>query len=297
MKPTNQKKRKIRRNFTVADVNREAREREAFLKEAGLRDSINGGEAAYEDLTNVELCGDLAGKFARESARKTGDAIGDVRDNYGRMVIELLAERYTQTDGKRYSLGAVLRGKYESDSALKKFLPKFAKWIDEYVSDCVSEHSFGFNPLYRQIVPSHTWTLCGHSVSRELLTALAKEYVRHRVGLMGFLLAVFKRWRKLFAPYSAWRVRLLAQQITGTSDEVAAAMETIGAAKRNSRSLGDRIRQNRLRDQRAAAKRRVEIHPATELKHWLECPSCGSKWTDRISICPHCKVATRKKSL
>ena len=127
MKSASQKKRKIRRSFTAADVDRDAREREEWLKEAGLLDSIGGREAAYEDLTNVELCEDLAGKFALKSARKTGDTIGGVLDNYGKIVIELLAVRYTQTDGRRYSLGAVLRGRYESDSALKEFLPKLAR--------------------------------------------------------------------------------------------------------------------------------------------------------------------------
>ncbi len=105
-------------------------------------------EAAYDELSDEELCRDLAGKFARESAEKIGDAIGDVRDGYDTIVIELVAERSTRSDGKRYSLSTVLRGKYESDAALKEFLRKFAKWIGEYVSDCIREHSFGFTPLY-----------------------------------------------------------------------------------------------------------------------------------------------------
>jgi hypothetical protein len=65
----------IRRNFTEADVEREEREQQRSLKEAGLLDEISGAEAAYDDLTDVELCRDLAGKYACESARKTGHAM------------------------------------------------------------------------------------------------------------------------------------------------------------------------------------------------------------------------------
>jgi hypothetical protein len=249
------------RNFTETDVQAECVRREQELEDAELLaldggKFISGSEAALDDLEDVEFCRDLVSKHARGSARMTGEAIADIRDRYETIVVEFLAARYTHADGKRYSLGTVLRGKLESDTALKEFLPKFSKWIGEYVSNCIREHSLGFTPLYRQIVPTHTWTFCSHSVSRELLIALAEEYVRDRVGLMRFLVVVFKRWRKLFAPYSPWCFRLLAQQITGTSNEVAAAMEKIGAAPRNSQSLGPRVRKYRSRDQKAALERR-----------------------------------------
>jgi hypothetical protein len=214
-------------------------------------------EAAFEASMDEEFCRELIGKFASESANKTSDVIGEVLDRYETIVLELLAARYTEADGKRYSLGAVLYAKYESDSARKEFLPKFAKWIGKYVSDCIREHSFEVTPLYRQIIPTHTWTLLDHCVDTELLTALAEEYVRDREGLTRFLEAVFKCWRKLFAPYSPWRVRFLAQQITGPSKEVAAAMEKIGAAPRNSQSLDDRVRQYRSRDQRSVLPKKI----------------------------------------
>src|SRR5262249_39136215 len=137
-----------------------------------------------------------------------------------------LAARYTQTDGKPYSLSTVLRNKYESDAVLKEFLLKFGNWIGEYVSDCIREHSFGFSPLYRQIVPPDTWTLCGHKISRELLTALAEEHVRDRAGLMRFLLAVFKRWRKIYKLGSSWQILLVKSQLLGRNDKgMAAAIE------------------------------------------------------------------------
>jgi hypothetical protein len=220
-----------------------------------------GREAAYDDRCEEEECRDLAGEFTRESAKKTDDAIADVRERYETIVSELLAARYSETDGKPYSLCTVLRSKYESDSALKEFLPKFAKWIREYVSDCINEHTFVFTPLYRQIVPGHTWTLSGHSVSKELLTVLAQEYVRDRQGLMRFLQEVFKRWRKINQPGSLFRQRLLTHQLAGTPKEIANALELIGAVATSTtehqfRSLCSSVRQYRSRDPKAALKRR-----------------------------------------
>jgi hypothetical protein len=195
-------------NFTEADVQAECVRREQELEDAGLLALdggryISGREAACESLLDDELCLDLISKYARGSTRRTGDAIADVRDSYETIVAEFLAARYVQSDGKRYSLGTILRGKYETGAALREFLPKFRKWIGEYVSDCIRAHSCEVTPLYRQIVSTHTWTLCGHSVSRELLTALAEEYMRDREGLLRFLCTVFKRWRKIGQSHSA----------------------------------------------------------------------------------------------
>jgi hypothetical protein len=242
-------------------------------KEAKLKEDILhirrelSREAAYEELCEEEECRDLVGEFARESAMKTRDAIGEVHDRYDTIVIELLAARYMQTDGKSYSLGTVLRGKYESDSALNEFLPKFAKWIGDYVSGCIREHSFGFTPLYQQIVPTHTWTLCGHSVNRELLTALAEEYVRDRVGLMRFLAAAFKRWRKINQPYSQSRVKLVTQQhasgfphhriVRNLAKIGAVPMESADPTTKDYRLLRGKIKKYRTRDQNNALGRRA----------------------------------------
>ena len=261
------------------EADREAVEREDAerLKAMGLKATPNGivpidereagREAAYEELVEKELCFDLAGKCARESANRTGDAIADVRDRYEAIVIELLAARYTQTDGNSYALATALRGKYESDSALEEFLPNFSKWIAKYVSDCINEHTFAFTPLYRQIVPAHTWTLRDHSVSKELLTALAEEYVRDREGLLRFLYAVFRRWRKIGHPHSAWRVKLVTEQHANNvaHHRIAQRLEKIDAVPKGSavpgtsayRKLRSRIKKIRSRDQNAAGQRRV----------------------------------------
>jgi hypothetical protein len=223
-------------------------------------------EAAYEELCDEELCRQLTGQFARESARKTGDAIGDIRDRYDAIVMEFTAARYAQTDGKRYSLGTVLRDKYKTDTALKEFLPKFGKWIGEYVSDCIRQHILGFTPLYRQIVPTHTWTLSRHCVSRDLLTALAEEYVRDREGLLRFICAVFKRWRKIDQPHSAWRVKLVTEQHANdvSHHKIAQRLEKIDAVPKGTvvpgtsayRKLRSTIKQIRSRDRKAAWQRR-----------------------------------------
>jgi hypothetical protein len=273
-------KKKLQREVEC-EVYEQRRKHQELLEEWGVTDEelaewretneVDGREAAYEDLSDEELCQDFIGKKARESARKTGEAIGDVRDRYDAIVMELLAARYTQTDGKRYSLSTVLRGKYESDAALKRFLPKFGKWIGEYVSDCIREHCFGFTPLYRQIVPTHTWSLCGHSVNRELLTALAEEHVRDREGLMQFLLAVFRRWRKIDEPRSLWRVQLVVQQFASgvPHHRIIQHLAKIGAVSKDSAvpgtkeyaSLRERIKKYRNRDQKAAVVRRLKRSP------------------------------------
>ena len=195
-----------------------------------------GREAAGDDLMSQEHCWDLAGKFARESRTKTGDANEAIRDRYETITGEFRAARYSEADGKLYSLSTALRSKYESDAALKEFLPNFAKWIGEYVSDCIYEHIFGFTPLYHQIVPRHTWILCGcHKVTRELLTALAEEYVRDRKGLLQFLNAIFKRWQKDHKPDSLLRMKVVIEQYADDVPQhrIAQGFDRIGAvAKR-----------------------------------------------------------------
>src|SRR5438874_10008541 len=65
------KKRKILRNFTKADVDREVRALEGLLKEEGLigvPERELAREAAFEDLVREELCEEQIGKLARESA-------------------------------------------------------------------------------------------------------------------------------------------------------------------------------------------------------------------------------------
>ena len=98
-----------------------------------------GNQAAYERLVSEELCDKLAGGFARKSAEKTktDNDIGSIRFRYSTIVIELVCMRETQSGGERYSLSNVLRRDYETDEALKQFLPKLGKRIADYVSHCI----------------------------------------------------------------------------------------------------------------------------------------------------------------
>jgi hypothetical protein len=193
-----------------------------------------GREAALQDLAEEELCCDLAGEFARDSAKKTeAKEIGSIRDNYEAIVSGFIRAR---------SLSVVLRN--ETAQALGDFLKKFGKWIADYVSCRIQGNEDRYN-----------WTLSGHTVSKGVLTALAQEYVRDRGGLMRFLSAVFKRWREIDQPDSLWRVRYVTQQHGGRDRKrIGEHLENIGAAT-NNESLRLRIGQYLSRDQKAALKR------------------------------------------
>jgi hypothetical protein len=170
-------------NFTEADVQAECVKREQELEDAGLLlldggKFISGREAAYESLVDDELCRDLVSEYARESAKRTeAKDIGTIRDNYEAIVLGFIRAR---------SVSVVLRN--ETDQAPGDFLRKLGNWIRDYVSCCIQGKKDRCN-----------WTLSGHTVSKELLTALAQEYFRDPQGLMRFLEAVFKRWRELIS--------------------------------------------------------------------------------------------------
>jgi len=233
------------------EADREAVEREDAerLKAMGLKATPNGivpidereagREAAYEELVEKELCIDLAGKCARESANRTGDAIANVRDNYEAIVLGFNGAR---------SLSVVLRN--ETDQAPGDFLRKLGNWIGDYVSYCIQGKEDRCN-----------WTLSGHTVSKELLTALAEEYVRDRVALMQFLSAVFERWQKIEQPNSIWRLQLIAQQHLGKPKVVAEYAQNVGAVSKCTtagqiESLRARIKQHHSRDRKSALEKR-----------------------------------------
>jgi hypothetical protein len=222
-----QKKRKIRRNFTVADVDREVREREALLKEAGLLDNVSGSEAAYDDLTNVELCRDVAGEFARESARKTGDAVGDVRDRYETIVIEFIRGR---------SGGALIH----DDAADPMTLEKLGQFL--YAA---TKAPAGYE----------VWPELGRMQERKaLFRVLAPEYVRDRNTLMKFLRTVFMRHRRIGGESSTWRAKLCTHQLAADygPKQIATELErrnvmTVTTTPEQFDALRARVRQYRKR--------------------------------------------------
>jgi hypothetical protein len=215
-----------------------------------------GRQAAYKQLLSDELCRDLGFSFARESAKGTGDSVGDVRDRYDAIVLGFAAVGNLLTGGVaqpavlRYSLSSVLRSDYETDEVLSGFVANLDNWVRDYVWACI-----------RGEQRNYSWTLKRHVVSRELLSALAEEYVRDREGLMRFLSACFKRWRKVHQPDSLWRVRFVTQQVAARygydRKRVLDHLQKIGVipsnlTPANTRSLLSKIGQYLSRDQRTA---------------------------------------------
>ena len=219
---------------------REIEEWNALCKQKAPTNEPDGREAAYDDLVDHELCCDLAEKFASESGRTTeAKEIGSIRDNYEAIALRFIGVR---------SLSVVLRN--EPDQAPEDFLRKLGNWIGDYVSYCIQGKEDRCN-----------WTLGGHTVSKELLTALALEYDRDRAGLMQFLSAVFARWREIDQPDSLFRQRLLTHQLAGTPKEIAKALEKIGAASwcttpEQFESLHGRVKQYCSRDRKKALQKR-----------------------------------------
>jgi hypothetical protein len=236
-----QKKRWIACNFTEQDVEREQERAwiQRLLEEPDAAEVRR--EAAYQEPCEEEECRDLAGKFARKSAKKTGDAIGGVRDRYEAIALEFICLRV----GKTQSLLHYLRGDYETDAALREFLVKFGKWVGRYVFSCID----------REQRKQH-WALHGYPLGTDLMNALAQEYVRDRNGLMRFLTACFERWRELSSPHHHWRERVLTHQLAGKPSEIRDALIEVGVVNigedkhHESRSLHSRIRQYLLRDRR-----------------------------------------------
>jgi hypothetical protein len=209
---------------------------------------ISGREAERERLEDYEFCRDLVSEFARESARRTGEAMGDIRDRYEMIVAEFLAARYVQSDGKHYSLGSALLSYYETHGKLKEFLKELGTWIELYVLRCISREPIYHWNLNGSEAARAVETLRRHAVSEGLMTALGVEYVKDRRTLMRFLEAVFKRWREIDQPNSLWRVRLIAQQHLGKPKVVAQYVENTGVVskctnKRHFESLRAKIKQ------------------------------------------------------
>ena len=61
------------------------------------KELVEGRQAAYEQLVSDELCMKLAGRFARESAKATGDDTATIRVHYDEIVTELRCLLETQS--------------------------------------------------------------------------------------------------------------------------------------------------------------------------------------------------------
>jgi hypothetical protein len=216
-----------------------------------------GRQAAYDDRCEEEECRELIGKFAPASAKRTGDGIGEVVDCYETIVMEFLVARYA---GK--SLSGLLCRDYETDKALTKFLSELGQWLKRYAVRCIRGEPPYRCPVNGSDDVQAIETLRGHAVNERLMTALGVQYVKDAGGLMKFLKAVFKHWRKINRPDSLFRQRLLTHQLRGTPKEIASALEELGVVATSTtehqfRSSCSRVRQYRSRDPKVALKRRA----------------------------------------
>src|SRR5436190_13719078 len=146
-----------------------------------------GNQAAYEQCVSEELCDDLARKFGR-------------RDDYSSIAAEFVHLRSVTDREERCSLVMLLLDKYETDDLLREFLGRWDKHIYNYI----------FASIHGE---DYLLQACGCVLDAGLMRLLATEYLRDRKTLMLFLSAAFKRWRKIYAPDSLWRVQLVTQQI------------------------------------------------------------------------------------
>jgi hypothetical protein len=220
------------------------------VKVKQLTRRIRGPRAASQKLLREELCVDLSGTFAGQSAKQIGDDIDMVRVHYEQIALKFVGLPSIGRDEERRSLCEVLRKDYETDDALEEFLSELDQWIRKYVFACIDKEKKG-----------HRWKLRGYVASPDLMTALAKEYVRDRKNLMLFLLAAFKRWREIYAPRSPWRQRFVTQQVARrfryNAKRILDHLQKIDAAPSSltasqTFALLSRIKQYLSRDQRSA---------------------------------------------
>jgi len=175
-----------------------AKERECWLMEQRARLPEVRREAAYDRLVDDELCVDLAGKYARESAKRAGGQVGNIRDRYEAIVIEFACAR---------SGGALIH----DDTVDPLTLEKLEQWL----------YAATKAPAGYEVWPELRRT----QERRALLRMLAQEYVRDRNTLMKFLRAVFERHRKVGEEHSTWRAKLCTQQLAAEYEPKDIAIE------------------------------------------------------------------------
>jgi hypothetical protein len=173
-----------------------------------------------------------------------------VRVHYEQIALGFVGLPSTGRDEERRSLCELLRKDYETDDALEKFLSRLGRWIREYVFACIDEET-----------QNHRLKLHGYVASQDLMTALAKEYVRDCKTLTLFLSAAFKQWREILPPHSLFRQRLVTQQVARqfryNAKRILDYLQKIDAAPSNltasqTFALLSRIKQYLSRDQRSA---------------------------------------------
>jgi hypothetical protein len=226
-KISGKKKRQSTTSQADTDTDFIAKEQECWLERQRASLPENRREAAYDRLVDEELCVDLAGKYARESAERSGEGVGNIRDRYEAIVMEFVCAR---TGGPLI----------QDDAADRLTLEKLKQWL---YAATKAPAGYELWPELRRM-----------SERTALLRMLAQEYVRDRKTLVKFLRAVFERHRKIGEEHSTWRAKLCTQQLAAAYEpkEIAIELERRGivaaaATPKQFDALRARVRQYRMR--------------------------------------------------
>jgi hypothetical protein len=138
------------------------------------------------------LCDDIIFNF-------TWHAWSPLASVYGQIVEKLLGVGRSSKEQPTFPLCEALYKKYADDQSLKQLLDAFIQVICEYTIARVDGRDY-------------TPKIGSCFIDKELMRLLAYGYlVDHKDHelLRSFLSAVFRRWRKIFAPESQWSQRIL----------------------------------------------------------------------------------------
>jgi hypothetical protein len=147
-----------------------------------------GREAAFEDLVDYELCPDLAGRHARDSAKTTGDAIGDIRDRYEAIALGFRCARRAQSTEAPLALGSALNAlaeEFERDrkGSLQFLDAVFKRWgeIDQpnslwRVQLITQQHLGGPKVVAQYLENTGVVSKSTHGNHTESLRARIKQY-------------------------------------------------------------------------------------------------------------------------
>lgn len=211
-------------------------------------------EKAYQRLADHEACRDLAAEFARRSVARAGDDAGSISFRYQSIVDELNRSRWLIGDHK-WSVREAVQPTYKTQGRFKEAWSGIDVWMRRFIRCYVFPHidqdTFGYK------CPRFGWLKIDKATSKrlatlrrfpvELVSPLAKEYIRDRTTLFLFLSAVFARWRKIFAPDSLWRAHVVTLQLAARKwprKDIVCHLEQIGAIPptNNPMALGSRVR-------------------------------------------------------
>jgi hypothetical protein len=166
----------------------ELEEWNALVKQKAPTHESDGREAELERLGDFELCWDLAGKFARESANRTCDVIADIRDRYEAITLGFRCARVAQSSEAPLALRGALNAlaeEFQRDrQGLLRFLDAaFERWerIDQpgslFQMRSVTQQHLGKPHVVAQYLENTgAVSNCSTLAQRESLRATIRQY-------------------------------------------------------------------------------------------------------------------------